>query len=262
MLEVPHMRLEGKVALISGGAHGVKGELMGFGGAAAWLFVQEGARVVLGDIAVEDGERTAAQIRDEDGEALFVKLDVTREEDWQAAVQATLSQFGRLDVLVNNAGTGAGYTVEETTEDVWDAQMNVHAKGVFLGTKHAIPAMRRVGGGSIINISSIYGIVGSPASTAYHAAKGAIRIFTKSAAIQYAGENIRVNSVHPGFVTTPMTAEGYQSEERRATVMGRIPMGRIGSPEEIARGILYLASDESSYVTGAELVIDGGMTAQ
>ena len=257
------MRLEGKVALISGGAHGVKGELMGFGGASAWLFVQEGARVVLGDIAVEDGERTAAQIRDEGGEALFVRLDVTSEEDWRAAIQATLSSFGRLDVLVNNAGTGGGgYTVEDTTEDNWDGQMNVHAKGVFLGTKHAIPEMRKVGGGSIINISSIYGIVGSPASTAYHAAKGVIRIFTKSAAIQYAAENIRVNSVHPGFVTTPMTAERFQSEERRATLAGRIPMGRIGAPEEIARGIVYLASDESSYVTGAELVIDGGFTAQ
>ena len=257
------MRLEGKVALISGGAHGVKGELMGFGGASAWLFVQEGARVVLGDIAVEDGERTAAQIRDEGGEALFVRLDVTSEEDWQAAIQATLSSFGRLDVLVNNAGTGGGgHTVEDTTEDNWDGQMNVHAKGVFLGTKHAIPEMRKVGGGSIINISSIYGIVGSPASTAYHAAKGVIRIFTKSAAIQYAAENIRVNSVHPGFVTTPMTAERFQSEERRAALAGRIPMGRIGAPEEIARGIVYLASDESSYVTGAELVIDGGFTAQ
>ena len=256
------MRLEGKVALISGGAHGVKGEVMGFGGASAWLFVREGARVVLGDIAVEDGERTAAQIRDDGGEALFVKLDVTSEEDWQAAVQATLSSFGRLDVLVNNAGTGGRHTVEDTTEDMWDGQMNVHAKGVFLGTKHAIPAMRAGGGGSIINISSIYGLVGSSRSTAYHAAKGAIRIFTKSAAIQYAGENIRVNSVHPGFATTPMTAAGSQDEERRAAIIGRIPMGRYGSPEEIANGILYLASDESSFVTGSELVIDGGTTAQ
>jgi NAD(P)-dependent dehydrogenase (short-subunit alcohol dehydrogenase family) len=256
------MRLDGKVALITGGAHGVKGELMGFGGASAWRFVEEGAKVVLGDIAVEDGERTAAQIRAEGGEALFVKLDVTSEEDWVAAVEATLSTFGRLDVMVNNAGTGGGNTVEDTTEDIWDSQMDVHAKGVFLGTKHAIPAMRATGGGSIINISSIYGIVGSSTSTAYHAAKGAIRIFTKSAAVQYAAENIRVNSVHPGFVTTPMTAEGFQSEERRALVTGRIPMGRIGAPEEIALGIVYLASDESSYVTGAELVIDGGYTAQ
>jgi len=255
------MRLDGKVALISGGAHGVKGEMMGFGGASAWLFVQEGARVVLGDIAVEDGERTAAQIRDAGGEALFVKLDVTSAEDWKAAVQATLSSFGRLDVLVNNAGTGVGYNLEDTTEEIWDSQMNVHAKGAFLGTKHAIPAMRKVGGGSIINISSIYGIVGSLGGTAYHAAKGAIRIFTKAAAIQYAAENIRVNSVHPGFATTPMTAGGSKSDWR-AAVTERVPMGRFGSPEEIAHGIVYLASDESSYVTGSELVIDGGFTAQ
>lgn len=256
------MRLQGKVALISGGAHGVKGELMGFGGASAWLFAQEGAKVVLGDIAVEDGNKTAAQIRDEGGEALFVKLDVTREEDWQSAVQATLSTFGRLDVLVNNAGTSDPHTAEETTEDMWDAQMDVHAKGVFLGTKHPIPAMRAAGGGSIINISSIMGLVGSGGSTAYNAAKDAIRIFTKSAAIQYANENIRVNSVHPGFMAPPMLAEGFRSEERRALVIGRIPMGRIGAPEDIASGILYLASVESSYVTGSELVIDGGFTAQ
>ena len=202
------MRLDGKVALISGGAHGVKGETMGFGGASAWLFVQKGAKVVLGDIDVEPGEKTAAQIRDEGGEALFVKLDVTSAEDWQAAIRTTLSHFGRLDVLVNNAGTGNRDTVEETTEDTWDAQMNVHAKGVFLGTKHAIPEMRKTGGGSIINLSSIWGLVGSPGSTAYHAAKGAIRLFTKAAAIQYAGDTIRVNSVHPGFAVTPMLAGG------------------------------------------------------
>ncbi len=225
------MRLNGKVALISGGAHGVKGELMGFGGASAWLFVQEGARVVLGDIDVEPGEKTAAQIREEGGEALFVKLDVTSEADWQAAVQATPSSFGRLDVLVNNAGPGGGrYTVEETTEELWDHQMNAHAKGVFLGTKHAIPAMRKVGGGSIINISSIYGIVGSAGSTAYHAAKGAIRIFTKSAAIQCASENIRVNSVHPGFATTPMTAGGSTEAIGAPRSRSGFPWAGLGRP--------------------------------
>ena len=257
------MRLDGKVALISGGAHGVKGETMGFGGASAWLFVQEGAKVVLGDIATEDGEKTAAQIHDEGGEAIFVKLDVTNEADWQTAVQATLSSFGQLNVLVNNAGPGGhGYKIEDTTEEIWDHQMNVHAKGVFLGTKHAIPSMRKAGGGSIINISSIYGLVGSASTNCgYHAAKGAIRAFTKSAAIQYAGENIRVNSVHPGFATTPMTAREDVSDWR-AGVTKLVPMGRFGLPEEIAHGIVYLASDESSFVTGSELVIDGGMTAQ
>ena len=255
------MRLQGKVALISGAATGVAGELMGFGGASARLFAQEGAKVVLGDINEESGQRTASQIREDGGEALFVRLDVTREQDWVSAIQTTVSTFGKLDILVNNAGTGARYTVEDTTEAVWDAQMDVHAKGVFLGTKHAIPEMRNAGGGSIINISSIYGIVGSPTSTAYHAAKGAIRLFTKSAAIQYARENIRVNSVHPGYALTPLTADSFQLAAQNDWVLERIPLGRMGTATDIAYGILYLASDESSFVTGSELVIDGGTTA-
>ena len=255
------MRLEGKVALISGAATGVAGELMGFGGASARLFAREGAKVVLGDINEESGQKTAAQIREAGGEAHFLRLDVTSESDWIAAVRTTVSTFGKLDVLVNNAGTGARYTVEDTTEAEWDGQMNVHAKGVFLGTKHAIPEMRKVGGGSIVNISSIYGIIGSPTSTAYHAAKGAIRLFTKSAAIQYAGENIRVNSVHPGYAHTPLTARSYQDSTRYQWVLDRIPLGRVGEAMDIAYGILYLASDESSFVTGSELVIDGGTTA-
>ena len=180
------MRLEGKVALITGAAAGVEGELMGFGGAAARLFASEGAKVVLTDILVEQGERAAAEIRELGGDAIFVKLDVTSDEDWRNAIQATLDAYGRLDVMVNNAGTSGPATVEDTTIEVWDGQMDVHAKGVFLGTKYAIPEMRKVGGGSIINTSSIYGLVGSVGSTAYHAAKGAIRIFTKAAAIQYA----------------------------------------------------------------------------
>ena len=256
------MRLEGKVALITGAAHAVKGELMGFGGSAAWVFVKEGAKVVLADIVDEIGEMSAAQMREDGFDAVFVKLDVTNEEDWQNAIGLTVSTFGKLDVLLNNAGSGGPGTVEETSAEDWDSQMDVHAKGVFLGTKYAIPEMRKAGGGSIINTSSIYGIVGSPGSTAYHAAKGASRLFTKSAAVQYAADNIRVNSVHPGFVTTPMTVAGFNTEPRRSWLLGRIPMGRIGDPDEIAHGMVYLASDESSYVTGAELVIDGGTTAQ
>ena len=256
------MRLEGKVALITGAATGVEGELMGFGGATARLFVQEGAKVVLGDINVASGERTAAQIREGGGDVLFVHLDVTKEQDWIDAVRATIENYGRLDILVNNAGTGARFNVEDTSAEVWDAQMDVHAKGPFLGTKQAIPEMRKVGGGSIINISSIYGIVGSATSTAYHAAKGASRLLTKAAAIQYAGENIRVNSVHPGFALTPLTSQGYQEQERQESSLGRTPIGRLGNANDIAYGILYLASDESSFVTGSELVIDGGMTAQ
>ena len=166
------MRLEGKVALISGAASGVDGELMGFGGAAARMFCREGAKVVLGDINTAGGERTAEQIRSAGGDAMFVKLDVTSEQDWIDAVAAAVSAYGKLNVLVNNAGTGARFTVEETTEEAWDGQIDVHAKGTFLGTKHAIPEMLKEGAGSIVNISSIYGIVGSPTSTAYHAAKG------------------------------------------------------------------------------------------
>ncbi|MCH7745610.1 MAG: glucose 1-dehydrogenase [Chloroflexi bacterium] len=256
------MRLEGKVALITGAAAGVEGELMGFGGASAHLFTREGAKVVLCDINEEMGEKTASQVRDNGGDAIFVRLDVTSEQDWADAIKTTISSFGRLDILVNNAGTGARFNVEDTTVEVWDGQMDVHAKGVFLGTKFAIPEMRKVGGGSIINTSSIYGIVGSQTSAAYHAAKGAIRIFTKAAAIQYAGDNIRVNSVHPGFAATPMTRESYDDPERYETTLERIPMGRVGNANEIAYGILYLASDESSFVTGSEIVIDGGVTAQ
>lgn len=257
------MRLEGKVALLTGAATGVHEELMTFSGAAAWLFVREGAKVVLGDINEELGRKMASQMRESGGDALFVRLDVTSERDWINAIQNTVSKFGKLDVLVNSAGTGAQYTVENTTAEIWDAQMGVHAKGAFLGTKHSIPEMRKVGGGSIINVSSIYGIVASPNSAAYHAAKGAMRTFTKAAAIQYAKDNIRVNSVHPGYVLTALTSEGYSSDpERREWTLARIPMGRIGNTDDISYGILYLASDESSYVTGSELVIDGGATAQ
>ena len=256
------MRLEGKVALISGGAHGVRGELMGFGGASAWMFTREGAKVVLGDIDVETGEKTASQIREDGGDAVFVRLDVTSESDWDAAVRTTVDSFGKLDVLVNNAGTSDGSMVEDTTEEKWDGQMDVHAKGAFLGTRAAIPEMRRAGGGSIINISSIYGIVGSPGSTAYNAAKGAMRIFTKSTAIQYAKDGIRVNSVHPGFCETPMSRASRSDPERRRLTISQVPMDRYGEADEIAYAILYLASDESSYVTGSEVVVDGGMTAQ
>ena len=256
------MRLEGKVALISGAAAGVQGELMGFGGAAARLFSQEGAKVVLTDIKDEQGQKTANEIGEAGGEALYLHLDVTSEVEWIKVIAETVSRFGRLDVLVNNAGSAARYTVEDTTEEVWDSQMDVHAKGVFLGTKHAIPEMRKVGGGSIINVSSIYGIMGSESGTAYHAAKGAIRLFTKSAAIQYAKENIRVNSVHPGYALTPLTQRGYQDPEYFESIRSRIPMGRVGTASDIAYGMLYLASDESSFVTGSELVIDGGTTAQ
>lgn len=257
------MRLESKVAVITGAAAGLEGQLMGFGGAAARMFAREGAKVVLTDIKAEMGEATAAQIRENGGNVFFMTQDVTDEDRWQEVIGETVARYGRLDILVNNAGTGARLTVEETSVDDWQGQMDVHAKGVFLGTKHAIPEMRKAGGGSIINVSSIYGIIGSPTSTAYHAAKGASRLFTKSAAIQYASDKIRVNSVHPGYCWTPLTDPGYSGEEgRRDWSLERIPIGRLGNADDIAHGIVYLASDESSFVTGSELVIDGGTTAQ
>ncbi len=255
------MRLDGKVALITGAATGVRGELMGIGGASAWLFSAEGAKVVVSDIDDETGETTAAQIRNSGSDAEYVHLDVTKSADWDHAIGTTVSKFGGLDVLVNNAGTGARFTVEETTEEIWDQQMAVHAKGAFLGIKRAIPEMRKGGGGSIINISSIFGIIGSPASTAYHAAKGAIRLLTKTAAVQYASDGIRVNSVHPGFTLTPLTVVQFEDRDLIDSRLAGVPMRRLGESDEIANGILYLASDESSFVTGAELVIDGGFTA-
>ena len=251
------MRLEGKVAIVSGGASGI-------GEATSRLFAAEGASVVIADINDELGAALESDIRDGGGEAAYLKLDVTDEEQWRAVVAETVTRFGKLDIVVNNAGISAPGRppTEEQTVEGWDAVMAVNAKGVFLGTKHAIPEMRKAGGGSIVNISSIYGNVGSKGGTAYHASKGACRTFSKAAAIQYAGEQIRVNSVHPGFVDTPMTAELHSLPSVHEERVAKTPLGRMGLPEDIAYGILYLASDESRFVTGSELVIDGGMTAQ
>ncbi|MDA1189236.1 MAG: glucose 1-dehydrogenase [Chloroflexi bacterium] len=258
-------RLEGKVALISGGATAHKGNVLGIGGAAAWAFAREGAKVVLGDLDDVRGEEAAAQIRESGAEAAFVHLNATLEPNWEKAVAFTLKTFGKLNVVVNCAGTTAIGGVEQTTEKAWDSQLDVHAKGVFLGTKHAIPAMRKSGGGSVVNISSIDGIIGNAHAVAYSTGKGASRIFTKAAAIQYAKENIRVNSVHPGYTDTPLARSAIAELEKDGIPdprIPRVPLGRLAKAEEIANGILFLASDESSYVTGAELVIDGGMTAQ
>ena len=249
------MRVEGKVALVSGGARGI-------GAATSKLLAQEGAAVVLADVLETEGRATEAEIAETGGQATFMLLDVTDEENWQRVIDATVATYGRLDVVVNNAGISGRANVEETQAETWDRVMDVNGKGVFLGTKLAIPELRKVGGGSIINISSIYGIIGSETSAAYHASKGAVRIFTKAAAIQYASEGIRVNSVHPGFVDSPMTAASHASPEVHNLRIERTPLGRMGTPEDIAAGILYLASDESSFVTGSELVIDGGMTAR
>lgn len=249
------MRLEGKVALITGGARGQ-------GAAEARVFAKEGAKVVIADILDGEGEKLAAEIGEAGGDALFIHLDVTSEDQWQSAISETVSRFGKLDVLVNNAAIWRRGIVEETTGDHWDAIMDVNAKGVFLGTKLVIPEMRKTGGGSIINISSVAGLVGSLTSSAYSASKGAVRLLTKSTAIQYAGEGIRANSIHPGAIDTEMGVQVWPDAETREEVTARTPVGRMGVPEDIAFGALYLASDESSFVTGSELVIDGGMFAQ
>ena len=249
-------RLDGKVALISGGARGQ-------GATEARMMALEGASVVFGDILDDAGRQVEAQIRELGGEATYVHLDVTREADWQSAVDTAVNTYGTLNVLVNNAGILIRKTLEETTGEDWDRIMNINAKGVFLGTKAAIPAMREAGGGSIVNISSTAGLVSSPSGSAsYTASKGAVRLLTKSTAVQYAKEGIRCNSVHPGPIETDMIQDSLSDPDALAERMQRLPMGRVGKPEEVAYGVIYLASDESSFVTGSELVIDGGTTAQ
>lgn len=248
-------RLKGKVALISGGARGQ-------GAAEARLFVSEGAKVVIGDVLDDQCRKTAADIN-ASGSArsvIPVHLDVTRAADWRAAVESCQREFGGLDVLVNNAGIITGGGIEETTEEDWDSVVNINQKGVWLGMKHAVPAMRQRGAGSIINISSIYGLIGSGGSAAYHGTKGAVRLLTKTAAIQYAPEKIRVNSIHPGVILTPML--DMATPEQLRPLIDATPLKRLAQPEEVGWCAVFLASDESSFVTGSELVVDGGYTAQ
>ena len=258
------MRLQGKVALITGAATGDRDGVKGIGGATAWLFVREGARVVVTDIDDALGEKTVAQIRESGGDAIYLHLDVCEEAEWVNAIKTAVDKYGRLDILVNNAGGGKGSRgmLEDVPVEAWDATVSLNSTSCFLGTKHAIPEMRKVGGGSIVNISSIDGIIGETVPiAAYQAGKGAMRIFTKAAAIMYAKENIRVNSVHPGYTTTPSRERGLSSEDKKQ-LLTKVPLGREATSDEMAYGILYLASDEASYVTGAELVIDGGVIAQ
>ena len=253
-------RLAGKVAIVTGGASGI-------GEATCRIFAQAGAMgVVVADVIDAAGEALAAALGTSGSSVLFHHLDVSLEPQWREATQAVLGRYGRLDILVNNAGisvVSAGMPlVEVTSEESWDRVLGVNAKGVFLGMKHAIPAMRRSGGGSIVNVASIYAMVGSPLGTAYSASKGAVRALTRTAAVQYAAEGIRVNAVFPGFVETSMTRELHARPGMREGRISLTPLGRLGTPEDIALGILFLASDESRYMTGSELVIDGGMTAR
>jgi NAD(P)-dependent dehydrogenase (short-subunit alcohol dehydrogenase family) len=250
-------KLDGKVALISGGARGQ-------GAAEAETFAREGARVVFGDIRDDEGRKVEATIKANGLEAVYLHLDVTSEADWQRAVETAVSRYGRLDILINNAAIVIPRVpIEARTVEEWDRVMAVNAKGVFLGTKHAIPAMRRAGGGSIVNISSVAGIGQSlHQEPAYAASKGAIRIFTKVTASQHAADRIRCNSVHPGPVDTEMFHSAFRDREAMQKRLDRVPLRRMGTVAEIVSAVLYLASDESSYMTGSEVVIDGGALAQ
>ncbi|MDK2812216.1 MAG: cyclopentanol dehydrogenase [Petrotoga sp.] len=247
-------RLEGKVAIITGAARGM-------GRAEAELFAKEGAKVVVADILEKEAKEVADKINKDGYEAMAVKLDVTKADEWKKVVDQVTEKWGKVDVLVNNAGIFPRSGVEDASEEEWDRVMNVNAKSQFLGIKYVLPAMKKAGKGSIINISSVAGIIGTGMAVAYHASKGASRLLTKTVAVELAKYNIRVNSVHPGVIRTDMTKDILEDEQTAKQFLGVTPLGRAADPEEVANGALFLASDESSYMTGSELVIDGGWTA-
>jgi len=251
------LRLAGKTAIVTGGSQGI-------GEAIAKLFVEKGANVVIGDVQEEKGKLLETELNQKGDRSRFARLDVSKAADWKNAVELAVSNYGQVNILVNNAGIShPQLRIDQTEEDSWDKVMSINAKGVFLGTKAVLDSMRKAGSGSIVNVSSQFGIVGyENENSAYQASKGAIRIFTKVTALQYAKEHIRANSLHPGPVDTPSGAIASGNAERLKFVLSKVPLGRIAAPREIAYGALFLASDESSFMTGAELVMDGGWTAQ
>ncbi|MCP8615945.1 glucose 1-dehydrogenase [Salirhabdus salicampi] len=248
-------RLENKVSLITGGASGIGKEM-------AKLFAQEGSKVAVTDINVQAGEEVVAEIKESGGEAIFIKQDVTVEDEWKSTIQEVQDTYGSLHVLANNAGIGVLTNIEEETLEHWRKVQQINVESVFLGTKHAVLAMKNnKEKSSIINFSSILGLVGEGAAPTYNASKGAVKLLTKSVALHCAsqGYNIRVNSIHPGYIDTPMVAGAIEDP---APIAALHPVGRLGEAKEIAYGALFLASDESTFATGSELVIDGGYTAQ
>ncbi|AKG19958.1 SDR family NAD(P)-dependent oxidoreductase [Calothrix sp. 336/3] len=253
-------RVKDKVVIVTGAA-------LGIGRATSLLLAKEGAKVAVTDIRHDEGKALVEEIQEQNGEAVYWHLDVSQEPQVQQVVGEVAKKWGRVDVLVNNAGiSGVNKPTHKITQEEWNAVMAINVNGVFLCTKHVIPLMLSGGGGSIINISAVYGLVGSPSVPPYHASKGAVRLMSKTDAVLYAANNIRVNSVHPGFIWTPMIEDAFKKQglpqQGRKYLDSLHPLGHMGEPEDVAYGILYLASDESKFVTGTELVIDGGYTAR
>lgn len=251
-------RVSNKVAIVTGGSKGL-------GLAVGELLAREGAKVALTDIDDKTGEAEAEKLRNQGLEVIYLHQDVSDAASWDKVVDKVVSKFGKLDILVNNAGIAINKNIEDETLEGWRKTQAINLDGVFLGTQAGIKAMKKIGGGSIINLSSIEGLIGDPLLTAYNASKGGVRIFSKSAALHVAkqGYGIRINTVHPGYIWTPMVEKLCEIEPDRAEYLKSLhPIGRLGRPEDVAYGVLYLASDESSFVTGSELVIDGGYTAQ
>lgn len=254
-------RVKDKIAIITGGA-------LGIGRAACELIAKEGAKVAITDKREREGHEILGEIKANGGEAEFWHLDVSDEKEVEKVFAEVYATYGKIDILVNNAAIGGpNKPTHEITEEEWNSVMDVNIKGVFYCTKHVIPYMRKSGGGSIVNLSSIYGLVSAPDVPPYHASKGAVRLMSKTDALIYAKDKIRVNSIHPGFIWTPLVeALGRESstdiEEFRKHLDSMHPIGHVGEPDDVAYGILYLASDESKFVTGSELVIDGGFTAR
>ena len=247
--------MDGKIALVTGAA-------MGMGRTHAETPAREGATVILTDIDDATGEGTAEAIRQAGGSADYMHHNVASEEEWKSVIDTTVAKYGKINVLVNNAGILILKPVDQTETSEWDKIFDINVKGTFFGIKHVLPAMQKAGGGSIVNISSIYGLIGAPSAAAYEASKGTVRLLTKATAIDYAPHNIRVNSVHPGVIDTPMTKDLLADPDVKQAILGTTILDRPAQPQEISNAVLFLASDEASFMTGSEMVVDGGYTAQ